>query len=296
MMKRTRRQFAYAATLSLTATAMPRMMRRAVGAPLLDLNRRLDEIERKSTGRLGVAILDINTGHSFSHQGDDLFPMCSTFKLLACAAILNMVDRRTTSLDKRIAYTRSDLVINSPITEARLKEGALTIADLCAAAMTVSDNTAGNLLLRELGGPTAITAYARAIGDSKTRLDRIEPDLNEAATGDSRDTTTPNAMLGNIQQLIFGEALSKPSRTQLQDWMLANRTSRLRAGFPNYWRVADKTGSGENGTTNDVGVFWPVGHDPFIVSVYLTGASPAAEVRSAIIAEVGRAIASTIQM
>jgi beta-lactamase class A len=172
----------------------------------------------------------------------------------------------------------------------------LTLAELCEAAMTVSDNTAGNLLLASLGGPAGLTAYARSLGDQTTRLDRIEPDLNEALPGDPRDTTTPAAMLANLKTLVLGNVLSAGSRERLTGWLLGNKTggARLRAGIPDNWRVGDKTGSGERGTTNDVGAVWPAGREPVIVSIYLTGTDATAEARNGTLAAVGRAVASAL--
>lgn len=163
--------------------------------------------------------------------------------------------------------------------------------------MVVSDNTAGNLLLTALGGPAGLTAYARSLGDEKSRLDRIEPELNEALPGDPRDTTTPAAMGENIRRLVLGDALSPPSRQQLTDWLLGNRTGgpRFRARLPKEWRVADKTGTGEQGTTNDVGLFWHGGRQqPVIVSAYLTGSPGARDMQNAAIAAVGEAVAQAL--
>ena len=160
--------------------------------------------------------------------------------------------------------------------------------------MTLSDNTAGNLLLASMGGPAGLTAFLRSLGDAVTRLDRIEPGLNEAIPGDPRDTTTPAAMLANLQALALGSALSAGSREQLVGWLLGNRTgdTRLRAGLPDGWRSGDKTGSGERGTTNDVGILWPPGRAPVLVAAYLTGTPAAAEQRNATIAAVGQAVAT----
>jgi len=172
----------------------------------------------------------------------------------------------------------------------------MTLAELCAAALNYSDNTAANLLLASLGGPQALTAYARSIGDPVTRLDRIEPDLNEAVPGDPRDTTTPAAMLQNLHTLLFGEVLSAASKDQLTTWLLGNRTgdARLRAGLPPGWRCGDKTGSGERGSTNDIGVIWPPQSAPVLVTVYLTETSATSEARNATLADVGRAIARAL--
>jgi beta-lactamase class A len=185
-------------------------------------------------------------------------------------------------------------VVNSPITKDRAGGDGMTLAELCAAAMNYSDNTAGNLMLASLGGPAALTAFARGIGDPDTRLDRIEPVLNEAVPGDLRDTTTPAAMLKNLQRLVFGDVLSAPSKEQLTKWLIGNRTgdTRLRAGLPAGWQCGDKTGSGERGSTNDIGVLWPPQRAPLIVTIYLTDTSAPSDARNAPLADVGRAVAA----
>ncbi len=249
-------------------------------------------IEQESGGRLGVAVLDTRTGMQSGHRSDERFPMCSTFKLLAAAAILRRVDAGAEQLDRRVRYAAKDLVTYSPITEKHVADG-MTLGELCDAAITLSDNTAGNLLLAALGGPGGITAFARSLGDDVTRLDRIEPELNEAIPGDPRDTTSPAAMTANLRSLLIGDALSASSRARLTAWLLANKTgdTRLRARLPAGWRVGDKTGLGANGTNNDVGVFWPPGRAPIVVSAYLTetAAVPSTQ-RDAAIAAVGHAV------
>lgn len=260
------------------------------------LTRDLSRVEAESGGRLGVAVLDTLTGARSGHRADERFPMCSTFKLLAAAAILARVDAGRERLDRRIRFEASDVVVNSLITKDRVGEPGMSLAELCEAAMIVSDNTAGNLLLDSLGGPAGLTAYARSLGDTVTRLDRIEPDLNEAAPGDPRDTTSPAAMLSNVRSLVLGSVLSPNSRDRLTGWLLGNKTgdTRLRAGLPSGWRVGDKTGTGENGTTNDVGIVWPPQRAPVIVSIYLTGTPATGERRNATLAAVGRAVASAL--
>ena len=194
----------------------------------------LDKIEAESGGRLGVAVVDTLSGERTGHRADERFPMCSTFKLLAAAAILARVDAERERLDRRIRFEAGDVVVNSPITKDRHGGDGMSLAELCEAAMTASDNTAGNLLLANLGGPAGLTAYARSLGDTVTRLDRIEPELNEALPGDPRDTTTPAAMLANLHTLALANALSAKSRDQLVQWLVGNKTgdTRLRAGLP----------------------------------------------------------------
>ena len=252
----------------------------------LQLDQRFGDLETTSGGRLGVATLDTASGARAGHRAGERFPMCSTFKLLAVAAVLARVDRGRERLDRRIAFSTADLLEYAPVTRARVAEGSMPIADLCEAAITVSDNTAANLLLATLGGPAGLTAYARSLGDRVTRLDRIEPALNEAAPGDPRDTTTPSAMLGDLKILLVGTALSRASRERLIAWLVATATGdrRLRAGVPAGWRVGDKTGSGEHGTTNDIGIAWPPGRAPILITAYLTNTSHDVAAREAVLA------------
>ena len=253
-------------------------------------------LEGQSGGRLGVAVLHTGSGGFVGHRADERFPMCSTFKLLAAAAVLKRVDEGKEKLDRRVTFTTSDIVINSPVTKERVGGEGMSVGELCAAAMTVSDNTAGNLVLAGLGGSQALNDYVRSLGDTVTRLDRIEPDLNEALPNDPRDTTTPAAMLKNIQALVLGDALSEHSKEQLISWLVGNKTgdARLRARLPAGWRVGDKTGSGEHGTTNDVGVAWPPQSAPMLIAIYLTETMANGEARNRTIAGVGGAIADRL--
>lgn len=257
-----------------------------------DVGVRLKELERTSGGRLGVAALDTGNGKRIEHRAAERFPMCSTFKWLAAAAVLSRVDRGQERLDRRISFSSADLLEYAPVTRARVADGAMTLGELCDAAVTLSDNTAANLMLATFGGPQGLTAYLRSIGDSMTRLDRNEPTLNEAKPGDVRDTTTPAAMVGDLQRLLLGDALAKPSREQLIDWLVACKTgaARVRAGVPAGWRVGDKTGTGDRGTTNDVAIVWPSGRAPLLVAVYLTETSADADRRNEVIANVARAV------
>ncbi|MGI8560399.1 MAG: class A beta-lactamase [Luteimonas sp.] len=258
---------------------------------------RLAALQQQHGGRLGVAILVADSGRRINHFGEQRFPMCSTFKFLAAAQVLARVDRGEERLDRRVVYTRDDLVPYSPVTEQHVGAPGLTMAELCHAAITVSDNTAGNLLLASSGGPEGLTVFARSLGDSKTRLDRIEPELNEATSGDPRDTTTPAAMLGNMRTLLLGDALSPASRTQLGDWMVATSTGRerLRAGLPADWRVGDKTSTSSNGVTNDIAIAWPPGRGPLLVAAYYAEASIPQQRRNALLAEVGRIAAGLVR-
>lgn len=254
------------------------------------LHEACEALERRHGGRLGVAVLDTAGTMGIAHRGDERFPLCSTFKALAAGFVLAQLDAGRGSLSDRVVYGREDLVTYSPVTERHVGEAGLTMGELCEAAVTLSDNTAANLILDRVGGPDGLTAYLRSIGDDITRLDRRETALNEATPGDPRDTTTPSAMLGTLRRLVLGDALSASSRGQLSAWLVANRTGdrRLRAGAPGGWRIGDKTGSGAYATTNDVAVLWPPGRAPIVVTAYYTGAEASSDDRDAVLAEVGR--------
>jgi beta-lactamase class A len=222
-------------------------------------------------------------------SGSERFAMCSTHKFLAAAFALQRVDRGEDSLSRRLSYSKDGLVAWSPATEEHVGDG-MTLGELCEAAVTLSDNTAANLILDSLGGPPGFTKMARALGDDATRLDRIETALNEAKPGDPRDTTTPAAMAGNVRELVLGEALSAPSREQLARWLVANKTGdqRLRAGLPKSWRVGDKTGTGGAGAANDIAVVWPPDRGPLVVTAYYAESAAPSEERERVLAEVGR--------
>lgn len=252
----------------------------------------LAALEQRHGGRLGVAILDTGSGRRLSHRADERFLMCSTFKLLLVAAVLERVDAGKERLDRRVAFGKDALLEYAPATSLHVGKGGMTISELCGAAITLSDNTAANLLLQVVGGPSTVTAYARTLGDSVTRLDRIEPQLNRP-DGD-RDTTTPLVMLGNLQALMLGDALAPASRDTLRSWLIDCQTGlqSVRAGFPSGWRVGDKTGQGTH-ANNDVVIAWPPVRKPVLITVYYVHDGANADTRKAVLAEVGR-VAATI--
>ncbi|BBX93268.1 class A beta-lactamase [Mycolicibacterium boenickei] len=222
----------------------------ALAAPVDD---QIADLERRHNALIGLYAANLDSGRTLAHRSDEMFAMCSTFKGYAAARVLQMVGRRQISLDNRVFVDREAIVPNSPITETHA--GAeMTLAELCQAALQRSDNTAGNLLLKTIDGPAGITAFARSIGDERTRLDRWEVELNSAIPGDPRDTSTPAALASGYREVLAGDALSPPQRRLLEDWMRANQTSSVRAGLPEGWTTADKTGSGDYGSTNDVGI------------------------------------------
>jgi beta-lactamase class A len=268
----------------------------ALVAPATAMSDALAALEARHGGRLGVYARDLGSGWAISHRADEAFPMCSTFKMLLVAAVLARVARGRERLTRKITYTTHDLLAYAPVTKAHLAAngtGALSVEALCGAAIEWSDNTAANLLLASAGGPPGVTAFARAIGDPRTRLDRTEPALNTSIPGDPRDTTTPRAMARDVEHLIFGSTLPPALRSRLRGWMLACKTAstRIPAGLPSGWQSGNKTGTGDNGSTNDVAFILPPSGGPIVAAVYSTGSRATGDQREAVLAAVGRIIA-----
>lgn len=270
----------------------------AVGAPKPDNNtliaQKLAELEKKSGGRLGVMAIDNAGGASSDRVGyrqSERFPFCSTFKIVLVGAVLNRSLEDSTLLQRRLRFGARDLVSYSPVTEKAVGAG-MTVSGLCAAALQYSDNTAANLLIAELGGIGAVNDYARRIGDTEFRLDRIETALNSAVPGDARDTTTPQAMAQTLQKLALGELLPTLQRRMLIDWLRGNTTggARIRAAVAQDWQVGDKTGSGDYGTTNDVAIIWPGNASPVVLAIYFTQTAENAPMRNDVVADAARIV------
>ncbi|MFC7425830.1 class A beta-lactamase [Nocardia tengchongensis] len=231
----------------------------------------LRNLEQQHGARAGVFVIDTGTGRTVGYRQDERFTFNSTFKGLACGALLRAHPLQTGFFDQVIHFTADKLVSASPVTSTRVDTG-MTVTELCDAAITRSDNTAGNQILELLGGPQALNDFLRGLGDQTTHMDRWEPDINTNIPGDDRDTSTPAALAEDYRRLVLGDVLAQPERTQLTAWLLANTTgdARIRAGLPADWKTGDKTGSGDYGTANDVAVTWPAGGAAPLVIVVLT--------------------------
>jgi len=258
----------------------------ATPAPSTVPHDHLVELEREFDARLGVYAVATGTGATLAHRADERFAFCSAFKGLAAAAVLHR--NPLSHLDTVVMYTEDDLMASSTITRQHVATG-MTIRQVCDAAVRHSDGTAGNLLLRELGGPAGLTAYTRALGDTVTRSDRFEPDITTAVPGDPRDTTSPRAIGADYQRIVLGDALDPDKRAFLRDLLERNATragaQRVRAGVPQGWTVADKTGTGDHGTVNDIAVVWPPGTAPLVVSIMSSKATADAGYDQALLAE-----------
>jgi len=285
----TRRAFVYGLAAALVAPG-------ARAADASSAAARVAAIEAAAGGRLGVVVIDEVGTRRLARRADERFAMCSTFKALAVAAALQRVDAGADTLDRKIAYGPADLLEYAPVSKAHVGAGAMSLADICAAAIQWSDNTAANLILKTIGGPPAVTAFARALGDSVTRLDRDEPTLNTAIPGDPRDTTSPAAMAADLRALILGDALSPASRRQLEAWMAGDKVAdkRLRAGLPADWGIADKTGTGDHGAANTIAILRPPSRPPLFVAVYFAESNRSPDERNAVHRDVARVIAETM--
>ncbi|MFI5610973.1 class A beta-lactamase [Amycolatopsis sp. NPDC051903] len=252
----------------------------------------LEALERKYGARLGVHALETGSGAVLEYRADERFAFCSTFKTFAVAAVVR--DRPLSYLDSTITYTKADVNSFSPITEHRT---SMTVRGLCDAAIRYSDGTAGNLLMREAGGPAGLTAYLRTLGDDVSRMDQYEPELNRARPGDPRDTTTPRALAADHQRVVLGDALPADRRALVEDWLSRSTTGgqAITAGVPATWRVIGKTGHGDYGRVNDVAVLRPPGAAPLVLAVLSDRQSYADAPRYPLIAEAASYVVSVLR-
>ena len=234
--------------------------------PLPPLADRIGLLEKRDNALIGLYGLNLESNATVAHRDNDMFAMCSTFKAYLAARVLQKAQRGELAMTDTLYVDPAELQPNSPISEPKAG-GRLPFDELCRAVLQRSDNTAANMLLRAIGGPPAITEFARSIGDERTRLDRWEIELNSALPGDPRDTTTPRAFGGGIRAILTGDVLDEAHRRQLEDWMRGNVTSRMRAGLPPGWTSADKTGSGDFASTNDIGIVFGPNGERILVAV-----------------------------
>ncbi len=285
----------------------PRWLRAALSACVLfasshamaqddSITAELARIEQALDARIGFAAHNLATGQRWEVNADERFAMSSTFKTLACGALLEQVDEGQLALETEVSFEESDLVTYSPVTEQYAGHQPMTLFELCDATMTTSDNTAANLVLQALGGPEAVTAFARSMDDPITRLDRYETELNEATPGDERDTTTPNAMLATLEKLVLGDVLADDSRQQLEAWMKGNAVADglFRAAMPFDWVIADRTGAGGYGSRSITAIIWPPEQPPTVAVFYITDTEASFEERNAAIASLGEVVQATL--
>ncbi|MDZ5634279.1 class A beta-lactamase [Janthinobacterium sp. GMG1] len=255
----------------------------------------LAALEQAAGGRLGIAAWRQGSELRVAYRADERFPLASTFKAMLAAAVLARSVSQPGLLDQHVRYEKKELVTYSPITEKHLADG-MNVADLCAATLQYSDNSAANFLMTLLGGPQAVTAFARSIGNTSFQLERWETELNSAIPGEVRDTASPASMAHSLQQLLLGNSLPASQRQQLDAWMRGNTTGdkRIRAGVPAGWQVADKTGSGAYGSVNDIGVAYPASGAPLVIAVYYTREQKKADTNQDIITAATRIVTAAL--
>ena len=251
----------------------------------------ISDYERSSGGHIGLYAENVRTGAKLAWRADQRFVMCSTFKASLAACVLARVDRGEDSLERPIPYSAADVPDwYAPLARQNLARGALSVREMCRGAVELSDNTCANLLLARIGGPPALTAFWRGVGDQVTRLDDTEPVLNRTPLGGVRDTTTPESMASTLRRLVLEPVLSAPSRATLTGWLVGCQTgaNRLRAGLPNGWVIGDKTGNNGKDAAGDIAVAWPRPDSPIVICVYTRGGAPSAAQLDAVFAGIGR--------
>lgn len=261
-----------------------------VCSPLSHANKLHEDIallEQQIDGRIGISIWNTQSNKHWDFHGNERFPLVGTFKTLACATMLNKMDAGTLKRNATATIEQNNIVGWSPITD-QLTGQNVRIEHACEAAMLMNDNTAANLVLKQIGGPRSVTLFLRTLGDNSTRLDRLEPKINEAPRGGKLDTTTPNAIVNTLEALINGDALSYESRVQLKIWMQDNEVSDslMRSVLPSNWSIADRTGSGGNGTLGYNAVIWKENHKPIYLSIYITDTELSLQAREQLAAQI----------
>ena len=251
----------------------------------------IQAIEASLSARIGASVLDAQNGEYWDYNGNQRFPLTSTFKTIACAKFLYDAEQGKINPYSTVEIKKANLVTHSPVIEKQVGQ-AITLDYACFATMTTSDNTAANIIISALGGPKNVTNFLRQIGDKETRLDRIEPELNEGKLGDLRDTTTPKAIANTLNKLLFGSALSKMSQKKLESWMVNNQVTGnlLRSVLPAGWNIADRSGAGGFGARSITAVVWSEHQSPIIVSIYLAQTEASMAARNDAIVRIGRAI------
>jgi beta-lactamase class A len=269
-------------------------------SPIGRLGAELRLIEGKSGGTLGVSLMNTGSGMAVGLNQDRRFGHCSSFKLSLAAMVLALDAAGRIDADRRVTWTKAELMGVSPFTTERLLEGA-TLRELARATQITSENAAANVLLRELGGPAALTTFWRSIDDDISRLDRIEPALNMVPVTEFRDTTTPAAMAQTVAKLIYANVLPEAARNELKGWMIATETGlkRVRAGLPEGWTAGDKTGTSLDGAGGkaiyvDIGFAeGPKGQPPITFATYFVAHEPHEDMDPAALAtlaQIGRVI------
>lgn len=253
-------------------------------------------IEQRSGGRLGVSLVGNGGEALLTYRENERFPTCSTFKTLLAAMVLDGAEEGRWSLYQAMVFSSSDVLDYAPYVKSRIGTGSVPVGDAAGAAVTLSDNSAANLLYRLIGGPESLRDWLRTGGDLATNPSRTEPGLNENLPGDLRDTTTPLAMARTVQRLVTGDRLSVSSRRTLEGWLRASETgtTRIRAGLPSAWTVGDKTGTcgGANPAFADVAVIrLSDGSAPYTLSVYLDRPAVGSAEADAAIADAARVAA-----
>lgn len=265
---------------------------------LTTLEREVQAVERSlpsydgaDGAKIGVAILTVDTGEVWHYRGSDRFPLASTFKTLACAKLLKDAQQGVLKLNDSHAVTKNMLQVYSPVMKNEVGN-SVSLHKACEATMLTSDNTAANIVLKAIGGPSSLTRFLEDIGDDITRLDRYEPELNEGKPGDLRDTTTPLAMVNTLKALVYGDVLSQTNQKQLTDWMIKNQVTGglLRSVLPKGWSIADRSGAGGYGTRNINAIVWSDQISPIIISIYVTQTTASFDERNQAIVSIGQAI------
>lgn len=276
------------------ASTLSALISTSVAAIELDfklLEQTIIKVETDLSAYVGVTVFETDRNKTWSYNGNERFPLTSTFKTIACAKLLRDAENDRALLNSSVIVSKEQLVTHSPVTEKYVGK-KITLSEACSATMLTSDNTAANIILNAVGGPSGITKFIRNSGDNISRLDRFEPELNEGTPGDLRDTTTPIAITGTLNELLFGSILSEKSKEQLKQWMMNNQVTGnlLRSVLPLGWEIADRSGGGGYGSRSITAIAWSQNQSPIIISIYITQTDASFLQRNEAIVKIGKSI------
>jgi beta-lactamase class A len=264
-----------------------------------ELTKELPRLAAPAGGRVGIVVLNIETGETVSWNATQRFPMQSVYKMPIAMAVLKRVDEGSLLLDQKIQLRVTDLApkqVHSPIREKYPRAGvALTLRELLRASIVDSDSTASDVLL-SLVRPDQVMEYLRRLGVNDLVVLNTEKELSQDRQAQYRNWATPEAAVRLLRLLHEGSALSSDSRGLLLSWMTETQTGarRLRAALPAGAVVADKTGSsgtfgGVTAATNDIGLITLPNGEHLAVAVFVSDSKAQQSIRERVIARIARA-------
>jgi len=270
----------------------------AQGRTIEGLRSEIANCASSAQGRVGVMAMLLETGESVSLSGDQRSPMQSVYKFPIGMATLHLVDQGKLSLRQKVKVIKSEYVRSgqhSPIRDKFPQGVTLTIQDLLRYAVSESDGSASDVLLRVAGGPVAVMKYLHQLGIDGVIVADTEKEIGRDVSVQYRNWATPQSAVALLRALHEGKPLSSASRALLLKLMIETPTGmrRLKGLLPAGTIVAHKTGTsgttdGMTHATNDIGIVTLPNGQHFAIAVFVSDSKANAETREELIAKIAR--------